>query len=337
MNLKIVASMPIHLTSLQQLEDVRQVEKSRNDLFLKEFENLLKKDTKDYKVTNFAFDCSADPKYNFPFEKHHLDWCDFINISAELSFEDSYLDEIYNDNENIEYVEFCELSAAAHFSSRIEEILFVTEIALPGAIRVAEGKIKPKADSYGYLLTIRGKFACDYLLAPNEYDDQVWPPLVELPITKCLDWAYEIGFGNENFAVSKISRALAALSNAFTRDSEELFRAMQGLEAFYCDSKGDLRRQLSEKSSIFIGKWPENKNIVGKLYDLRSKFVHGSANIEYFNEGVGYSDIEEKMYYEHCYASNFAVRLLVATIQKCIAEGITSITWELSYKVNLDG
>jgi hypothetical protein len=105
---------------------------------------------------------------------------------------------------------------------------------------------------------------------------------------------------------------------------------MQGLEAFYCRGSGDLRRQLSEKSRLFLGKWDKMKNIVGSLYDFRSKFVHGSFNIERWNNDCMYNSKDMKDQDDLYKATMFAIRLLLATLQKCVEQDIDNVEFEYS-------
>jgi hypothetical protein len=102
---------------------------------------------------------------------------------------------------------------------------------------------------------------------------------------------------------------------------------MQGLEAFYCEGTGDLRRQLSEKVRIWIGPWNDKRNIIGHLYDVRSAFVHGGANIEYHGHHVDSWAENEKGKIEHSSSTTFAVRLLLSTIQKCVKDKVTDVVW----------
>ena len=109
---------------------------------------------------------------------------------------------------------------------------------------------------------------------------------------------------------------------------------MQALEAFYSDGVGDLRKQLSEKSSIWLGPWKHPKNIVGRLYDLRSSYVHGSSKLEYWNAQLKSWEEDEKLMTEMEAGTFFAVRLLVATIQKCIFSDVYDVRWSYSVETS---
>ena len=112
--------------------------------------------------------------------------------------------------------------------------------------------------------------------------------------------------------------------------------AGQGLEAFYCDGVGDLRKQLSDKTQLWLGLSQSPSNLVGKLYDLRSKYIHGSATMPY---AVSIEDPEEhapssmKEFYS---GVDLAIRLLVATLQKCVVNEVRELHWDYSVRTVTD-
>jgi len=175
--------------------------------------------------------------------------------------------------------EFICACAAYELSIALEDWLFLSELALPGRITAQPGAI---AGPSGLLCQIEKKAAfSDLYFVDKDYLE--WPDLLDLDLTKVYNWASQVGFGKEAFASERLGRALAALSHVVAlgpnRQGETLFRSMQGLESFYCDGVGDLRRQMSEKIKMWIGPWNDRRNIIGQLYDIRSKFIHGAYRI----------------------------------------------------------
>lgn len=123
-----------------------------------------------------------------------------------------------------------------------------------------------------------------------------WPRLHLLNLLDIIKWIKKISAFTPPVARTRLQRSFAAFTYLLRhRDKESLgellFRAMQGLEAFYCDGVGDLRKQISDKTKIWLGLTQNPSNIVGKLYDLRSKYVHGSAPMPY---AVSIEDPEEQ-------------------------------------------
>ena len=257
--------------------------------------------------------------------------CTYILIEADIEIDVDNL-KLLNATKDID-TEFLSSVAVIFVSEAIEAILTITEIAYPGCINTKEGV----SISNDIASSIREKNTFYSLFYPND-NDVLWPPLKQLELHACIKWAQQNGFSKQAFAHNRTSRALASLTHAISHGQhlggEVLFRSMQGLEAFYCDGIGDLRKQLSEKSSLLLGPWNENSNIVGKLYDIRSKFVHGSSSIEYKNHHIDSWEENEKKSIENEYASNFAIRLLIGSIQKCVIDNIQNINWAYSYKIN---
>ncbi|WP_147617715.1 hypothetical protein [Oxalobacter paraformigenes] len=102
-----------------------------------------------------------------------------------------------------------------------------------------------------------------------------------------MEWANKNNF-EKYISESRIERTLAAYTYVVgladsTSDGIQLFGVMQALEAFYIDGHGDMRRQLSEKVKLWLGRWENNTNIVGRLYDVRLTFVHGTAKLISWN------------------------------------------------------
>ncbi|WP_305965624.1 hypothetical protein [Marinobacter salsuginis] len=255
---------------------------------------------------------------------------EYVTISAKVGVDTDKLKEI-NRVDSIES-DFVEAIAATTLAEALEDALFFTELAFPGVVRTSEGLSVSGAASY----PVKEKDALHANHNPDE-DQPNWPLLVTLDLTRCISWAQKVGFKSSAFANCRLGRSLASLTHVVSfgsqRDGEKLFRSMQGLEAFYCDGVGDLRRQLSVKVGLWLGPWGSKRNIVGHLYDLRSKFVHGASNIDYNNyHGDAWAE-NEKMASETQYSSDFASRLLTATLQKCVAEEVSNINWEFSLRV----
>lgn len=256
-----------------------------------------------------------------PFAETRL--TDYILISADVEVDVDLLRQINKKDDLGNFPDYC---AAIELSEAAEEALVLSELSAPGCIS-AIGGIAIANEAINF---IEAKTAFSALINPLD-DDPNWPELAQLELCRCLTWAREVGYGKEAFAKSRLGRSLAALTHVVGlsqyRDGEVLFRAMQGLEAFYCDGTGDLRRQLSEKIRMWVGPWADKRNIIGHLYDVRSAFVHGSAHLEYFGQRQDAWRENPELKHKTDFATTFAVRLLVRTLQKCIEQNLHEIAW----------
>jgi hypothetical protein len=221
--------------------------------------------------------------------------------------------------------------AASQLGKKLDLVLILSELAYPGCITTLEGALV----SDGHLAhETHRKSAYTHLSFPEE-NDPVWPQVQMVELRTIVSWAQQTNMVERHLAETLVERALAAYSHviglSWLLEGEALFRAMQGLDAFYSDGIGDLRRQLSEKVQMWLGPWENNKNIVGHLYDLRSAFVHGSARLVYWNHDSDAWDEDEVVMGKFSNGVNLAIRLLLATLQRCAKEGVVDMKWSYAF------
>ncbi len=253
---------------------------------------------------------------------------DIYAVSATISFVDDR-----NEVKPGDDTRFLSAFAAEYIEKAISLCLHLGELAYPGSIMTAEGVV---TDELGILVSIERKY---FLSCARPYDSNLaaWPVIRLLKLSDVVVWATSIGFGASSFATTRLQRTLAAFTHViglgWGNDGETLFRAMQGLEAFYCDGIGDLRRQLAHKSEVWLGPTHDKQNIVGKLYDHRSKFIHGSAKMQYWQDlsNPWLEDSTTKEQFSD--AVEFATRLLIASLQQCVIQRAADVNWTYSCNV----
>ena len=216
----------------------------------------------------------------------------------------------------------------------METLIMLSELSHPGRIRTTEGIV---VTPHGIEARVPEK-NCFFQLWHPKGNDPTWPPITTLLLQDVLAWVRGTSFFTRALAASRIERSLAAFTQMVHlgphKEGETLFRAMQSLEAFYCDGTGDLRKQLAEKTALWVGRWEEPKNIVGHLYDMRSKFVHGGAKLQYWTGHAEPWEEDEKYMLSFEHAVTLAVRLVAATLQRCIVDEIHDIEWAYAIKVS---
>lgn len=253
-----------------------------------------------------------------------------VQIAAEVSFQETRHEVAVDLKDDESFI----LAIAGYYLTKgIELALHLSELAYPGAISTSEGVAVFENQLLGPIEAKRFLSA----FRPPEFQETGWPRVQYLTLPRTVDWAIEIGMLSSSLATSRVQRALAAFTHIVglggQREGEILFRAMQGLEAFYCDGVGDLRRQLSEKSRLWLGNTADKRNIVGQLYDLRSQFIHGSAKMTYWQDVRDPHDEDPKTMNRFSGGATFAVQMLTATLQRCIEEAVNNITWSFSHSV----
>jgi len=106
----------------------------------------------------------------------------------------------------------------------------------------------------------------------------------------------------------------------------DLVWSMIGLEALYEKGNADITSQLVEKTQALFGPQADFKKDVRRMYDYRSRLVHGDLDFpghffEYLDEGFS----EESGRY-----AAIASAILVATLQEMCLRGIYSLEFKYS-------
>jgi hypothetical protein len=247
---------------------------------------------------------------------------DIYGITATVSFVDTI-----NNPEPGSDMSYLDAFAAHYLEKALSLALQLSELAYPGTIFTSEGLI---TDGNVALMAIEKKYflSCCH---PRGLAQNDWPQIKFLDLKLVAVWAKSIGFSESSFATTRVQRTFAAFTHVlglgWSHDGEILFRSMQGLESFYCDGIGDLRRQLSHKSQIWLGANPEKLNIVGHLYDLRSKFVHGAAKIQYWHEVSDPWEEDNKTMEHFSDGIELAIKILVSTLQRCVLGSVKDVNW----------
>lgn len=258
-----------------------------------------------------------------------LDFYEFIKLDCKLNYDKEFIKE-QNQGKPLSD-ELIEGMFACGLSGQIEDAFLLAQLAYPARIKNETGRCWNGKNPQNTISPITG-FGYALLIDQEPH----WPKLETLSLSTINKWESKLGLFGQGIAKTPIQRALASFTHAAALsvidEGEQLFWTMQGLEAFYCRGTGDLRRQLSEKSGLFLEQWKDKKNIVGHLYDFRSKFVHGSFNLHRWNNSIDTEDIKER---EIFYTSvNLSTKMLIATLQKCAKENFVSVEFEYELKTN---
>jgi hypothetical protein len=260
------------------------------------------------------------------FEKFY----DFLRIEAEIKIDDVELHKLNPQSD------FDELDYAAHaavtFSLAIHDTLILSSIAFLGHLRSAFGQVFYKELLFNIINAVSG-YSSEIFYKRYSLN---WPKLELLDLESVIKWESKLGLFKNGLGNNSVQKSFASYTQILKLSSidnfEMLFWAMQGLEGFYCNGKGELRNQLMEKSKLFLGKWEDKKNIIGHLYDLRSKFIHGDFPVERWNNEYRMNDKNEREYDKLFDGTNFALQILISTLQECIKQNIIDV--EFSYKIN---
>ncbi|MNO70970.1 hypothetical protein D3C76_618710 [compost metagenome] len=217
------------------------------------------------------------------------------------------------------------------FMKRIYDYAFALNLCGDNYICLNEGIIKFSDSNYVYRTN---KLNPDFIVeAISEAEQMKWPKLRSIKIDQVIKWLNNQQGFLDGFGGGKIGRALNSIVNiSFQRDTyspESLFWAMVGLESIYTSGKSGLLEQVRDKSQILLGKQESFKKALNKMYDFRSRFVHG--DLDFATPNYMYdSDELFKFHSDVSEALQIAVAVLICTIQELIVQDWEGVSFNYS-------
>jgi hypothetical protein len=165
-----------------------------------------------------------------------------------------------------------------------------------------------------------------------------WPVLANLKFKTIADWLPLQFKSLEVISVNRLGRALNAFSHLYSdRFSGEssyldLMFAMIGIEALFVEGSDSVQRQVDVKSQLILGARERDKRAFAELYPYRSLMVHGQLNFanQYFVDDL--AEVWDKHINASWKHSEFAICILIASIQKHIIESTDGFEFELILK-----
>ncbi|NDI35092.1 hypothetical protein EPK97_09995 [Chengkuizengella sediminis] len=219
-----------------------------------------------------------------------------------------------------------------HFIKRMYDFIICINIAKVGSIEVNYGLTFIDKEKYKITNMMISLLEEVYYFTKKTK----WPLLEELEIRSVWEWLGEKKGFLDGVGGTPIERALTALSYLFGSSDEsnnegmDLFYSMIGLEALYCSSNNGIKEQLIEKTQVFLGTQNDYKKLFKRMYDYRSKFIHGSLN---FPGKYNIFDAAEE--FEH-YMSEYidvilmAQSVLISTIQQLSKRNMNYLDFKYS-------
>jgi len=173
----------------------------------------------------------------------------------------------------------------------------------------------------------------DIILTTNMYSYEHsrkmgWPKIRNNTLTETIKWFEKYQIHSDHRSKNELNRAINAFSRLFgnlkREGSADLFWIMLGIESLLVEGNQNITSQFREKSILILGKPKDYKRKLNKLYEYRSKLIHGSFDIfprqftDYKNFEVEYAD----------YVS-FSLSILIALIRELIHKQKTKFEFAL--------
>ncbi len=208
---------------------------------------------------------------------------------------------------------------------RLKDILFVVNLAYPGCIHVFKSNVYRD----GRQLPIKLTYSSD--ISGWVYEKCEWLTFENLSIQQCWDWIVSKTNFLSYISRTPIDRALFALSyESIAKEDMYIFYVMLGIEAIYNDGSNkedSIMEQLRRKAQALLGQLPRKAiKSLNEMYGMRSKLVHGSANIYKCWPSEDYDECEFGKLCEERQFTVTATGILLATIQKFIKANANTLS-----------
>jgi hypothetical protein len=205
------------------------------------------------------------------------------------------------------------------FSKRIEDLIVASNLAYPGAVGIAAGEVNINGRTTDSL----DRFEVYMLREACLHSEKIkWPTIGEIPLTTVWSWLLQCEGFLDGFGGGSVGRALNAFTRLFPGSGVEppigLFWSLVGIEALYVEGKNSIMEQVRDKARALLGEPQEFKRALTRMYDLRSRFVHGALDFPgayLLNDATDEVARYDRDVFE---AEGVAPSLLVATIQTLI-------------------
>ena len=242
----------------------------------------------------------------------------------------------FNEN-NIIQETYINKLAILYFSKLIYEIFLIANICMIGSIDYCDSVIMLNNEYTDSKLE-----RIDVWSLQRAYDfiqKYKWPAINDLSFIDGWNWHENHLLFFDGFSINKTSRAINSLSRIFTFDlkskdhSNDLLWAMIGIEALLTNGKGGVLEQVREKLAVlFNNSTPSIKKIINRMYNYRSRFVHGDIDFQSFGYFFDAAERFTKYTDEQMETVDISIAILVSTLQYIIKNNWSGINFEIIVK-----
>ena len=210
-------------------------------------------------------------------------------------------------------------SASLDVAEFVRQLIFAANVARPGCTAIVAGFVSAEDDIQVMLpMELTDRLS----LARDAADRRGWPRMRRLPVLET--WMWMSRHAERPVTTRRAVNALTLIVS--TNDPPvALMWAMIGLEAVYTSGHGDLLQQLRERARIFLGDTTAASRAISRMYDLRSRLVHGDLNFRGAFFANDPEDEREQAKTDEAY--DVAVGILLATVQELIAREWSGVSF----------
>jgi len=222
---------------------------------------------------------------------------------------------------------------AGLFEKVIYDLVLMANLAHPSILEIYPGAIY-NANEF---IAKTNRMMSHLELMLNFARKMKWPSMNDLSLGSVMEWFCGGSYHSVCLSQTPVDRAVHAFGHLFEDEPSKfgplhIFWAMIGIEALYCKGTTDIMGQVFVKSQLLLREHSIPKRAFSKMYDYRSRFVHGDINFP--SKYLYYDESPELLsYYKKSDdAEDLAIALLVASLQELIKRGWHELTF--SYVLN---
>lgn len=253
------------------------------------------------------------------FRRKQLDRSEILYIETDVS--PAYYDHLSTSHIDADRQSIVRLMAQVEFCKRVSDLLVMANVSRVGSLEVVHSVVlqDDEPQDFSHIPKMAAFAVQNAAVVAGRMS---WPNLREVPLVEVWRWYVRHRESLDGFDGTAMGRALCAFSRLFEQKTEDepmqLLWALVGLEAVYAQGKSQLAQQLRDKAQAFLGPQVAFKKNVSRMYDFRSRFVHGDLDFPGLSLLGDARETVARFDDELTDATAVAVALLAGTLQEVI-------------------
>lgn len=214
------------------------------------------------------------------------------------------------------------LLAAICLEERLVDLVLIANIAHPGCFGTGKGAVFYEGQLMEFVPIIRS-YIGESIARSREIG---WPRITRLKMLSVYNWISKPDWILDGTDGGGLVRALNAFSYIFVRHNGigRLLYSLVGIEALYSKGEG-IVDQITQKTQTFLGPMKDFKKELKKMYQFRSRFVHGDMDFPGAFSDTCYQD---RYGSELDDAECFGEAVLVATLQELVRRKMRTLEFD---------
>lgn len=214
-------------------------------------------------------------------------------------------------------------------AKRASDLVIAANLSYPGSIGIGCPVIFIDRK---YHKTKDSMHADGIQIAVTEATRHKWPAIINIPLSTTINWLSSPNWLLDQYGGSPLLRALNVFGYLFASEPAlsalGILYSLMGIEALYAKGQEEsIGEQIVSKTQVVLGYREGLKKRIKRMYDFRSKLVHGGLDfVPCFTNW--YPSELEKRQKQQWESDALSIGILIATFQRMITEGWTTLTFD---------